>query len=726
MGARDAARAAARAAELKDLLERYNYRYHALDDPEVPDAEYDRLLIELRAIEAQFPALVTPNSPTQRVGAAPVSAFGAVRHRIAMLSLDNAFNEDEVRDFDRRVRERLEQEGDVRYSAEPKLDGLAISAVYENGVFVQGATRGDGETGEDITGNLKTLAALPLTLRTADAPRVLEVRGEVFMPLAGFQRYNAEAVARGDKPYVNPRNAAAGSLRQLDPRMTAARPLDIFIYGLGYVEGGDLPTHHSATLQMLRRWGFKICPQATVVESIDGCLEYYHRMGSARATLPYQIDGVVYKVDEVAAQRRLGFVSRAPRWALAHKFPAEEALTTVRDIEFQVGRTGALTPVARLEPAFVGGVTVSNATLHNMDEMTRKDVRVGDTVVIRRAGDVIPEVVRVLVERRIAGAPAVALPAHCPVCGSPVVREGDQAVARCTGGRTCAAQRKEEIKHFASRRALDVQGLGEKLIDQLVDRNWVSTPADLFALDASQLATLDRFGEKSAHKLEAAIAAAKRTTLPRFLYALGIRDVGEATALALARHFGDVATLRHATAEEIQRVPDVGPVVGANVAAYFSDAENSAILDRLLASGITWPALPTEGQRRRRTDGQDLRTHRHLGIDDPRSRARGHRSARRQGERQRLEENTLCGRGRRGGFETQESPRLGAHRARRSGVSGAARRERQRLSGKPCAASPARHAPSGPRWWARSKAKGNKPLTATAEPRARSQGWRGA
>jgi DNA ligase (NAD+) len=523
-----------------------------------------------------------------------VSAFGAVRHRIAMLSLDNAFNEDEVRDFDRRVRERLEQEGDVRYSAEPKLDGLAISAVYENGVFVQGATRGDGETGEDITGNLKTLAALPLTLRTADAPRVLEVRGEVFMPLAGFQRYNAEAVARGDKPYVNPRNAAAGSLRQLDPRMTAARPLDIFIYGLGYVEGGDLPTHHSATLQMLRRWGFKICPQATVVESIDGCLEYYHRMGSARATLPYQIDGVVYKVDEVAAQRRLGFVSRAPRWALAHKFPAEEALTTVRDIEFQVGRTGALTPVARLEPAFVGGVTVSNATLHNMDEMTRKDVRVGDTVVIRRAGDVIPEVVRVLVERRIAGAPAVALPAHCPVCGSPVVREGDQAVARCTGGRTCAAQRKEEIKHFASRRALDVQGLGEKLIDQLVDRNWVSTPADLFALDASQLATLDRFGEKSAHKLEAAIAAAKRTTLPRFLYALGIRDVGEATALALARHFGDVATLRHATAEEIQRVPDVGPVVGANVAAYFSDAENSAILDRLLASGITWPALPTE------------------------------------------------------------------------------------------------------------------------------------
>ncbi len=591
MGAADAARAAARATELRDLLERYNYRYHALDDPEVPDAEYDRLLLELRAIETQFPALVTQNSPTQRVGAAPVAAFGAVHHRIAMLSLDNAFSEDEVRDFDRRVRERLEQEGVVRYSAEPKLDGLAISAVYENGVFVQGATRGDGENGEDITGNLKTLAALPLTLRTAEAPRVLEVRGEVFMPLAGFERYNAEAVARGEKPYVNPRNAAAGSLRQLDPRMTAARPLDIFIYGLGYVEGGELPAHHSETLQLLRRWGFKICPQATVVESIDGCLEYYHRMGGARATLPYQIDGVVYKVDDVAAQRRLGFVSRAPRWALAHKFPAEEALTTVREIEFQVGRTGALTPVARLEPVFVGGVTVSNATLHNIDEMTRKDVRVGDTVVIRRAGDVIPEVVRVLPERRVAGAKVVALPTHCPVCGSPVVREGDQAVARCTGGRACAAQRKEEIKHFASRRALDVQGLGDKLIDQLVERNWVSSPADLFALDASQLATLDRFGDKSAQKLAAALAAAKRTTLPRFLYALGIRDVGEATALALARHFGDVTALRQATVDEIQRVPDVGPVVGANVAAYFRDADNAAILDRLLASGITWPVL---------------------------------------------------------------------------------------------------------------------------------------
>ncbi len=587
--------AAARAVELKDLLERYNYRYHALDDPEVPDAEYDRLMLELRALEAQYPELTTPDSPTQRVGAAPVTAFGAVRHRLAMLSLDNAFSEEEVRDFDRRIRERLDTQGPIRYSAEPKLDGLAISARYENGAFVQGATRGDGETGEDITQNLKTIKALPLKLRADRPPPILEVRGEVFMPLAGFAKFNREALARGEKSFVNPRNAAAGSLRQLDPKMTAARPLDLFIYGLGVVEGGDasgqyaLPAKHSETLQALRRWGFKICPQSRLVEGADGCLDYYRDMGAQRAKLPYQIDGVVYKVDDLELQRQLGFVSRAPRWAVAHKFPAEEALTTVRDIEFQIGRTGALTPVARLEPVFVGGVTVSNATLHNMDELTRKDVRVGDTVVIRRAGDVIPEVARVLPERRVAGAAPVALPTVCPVCGSPVLREAEQAVARCTGGRICAAQRKEEIKHFASRRALDIQGLGDKLVEQLVDRGWVSTPADIFGLQAQQLATLERMGEKSAQKLQAAIDASKHTNLPRFLYALGIRDVGEATALALAQHFGDVAALRRAGDEEIQRVPDVGPVVAKHVAAYFRDPDNAAIVDRLLASGITWP-----------------------------------------------------------------------------------------------------------------------------------------
>ena len=579
------------------MLERYNYRYHALDDPEVPDAQYDRLMLELRALETQYPELTTSDSPTQRVGAAPVAAFGAVRHRLAMLSLDNAFTEEEVRDFDRRIRERLDIPGPILYSAEPKLDGLAISARYEKGVFVQGATRGDGETGEDITQNLKTIKALPLKLRADRPPAVLEVRGEVFMPLAGFAKFNQEAVARGDKSFVNPRNAAAGSLRQLDPKMTAARPLDLFIYGLGIVESDDasvqhgLPSQHSETLQTLRRWGFKICPQSRVVEGADGCLDYYRDIGTQRANLPYQIDGVVYKVDDLEQQRRLGFVSRAPRWAVAHKFPAEEALTTVRDIEFQIGRTGALTPVARLEPVFVGGVTVSNATLHNMDELTRKDVRVGDTVVIRRAGDVIPEVVRVLLERRVRNPePApVALPTECPVCGSPVVREAEQAVARCTGGRICAAQRKEEIKHFASRRALDIQGLGDKLVEKLVDRDLVSTPADLFGLQSQQLATLERMGDKSAQKLQAAIDASKQTSLSRFLYALGIRDVGEATALALAQHFRELAALRDAGDEEIQRVPDVGPVVAQHVAAYFRDPDNAAIVDRLLAAGISWP-----------------------------------------------------------------------------------------------------------------------------------------
>ncbi len=586
-----AQQAAARAAQLRELLERYNYRYHALDDPEVPDAEYDKLMLELRALESEFPRLLTPNSPTMRVGAAPISAFGAVKHRVAMLSLDNAFSDEEVRDFDRRIQERLGASGPIRYSAEPKLDGLAVSARYEDGSFVQGATRGDGETGEDITQNLRTIKSLPLRLRGTKFPKVLEVRGEVFMPFAGFRRFNEEAAARGEKSFINPRNAAAGSLRQLDPRMTAARPLDLFIYGVGLIEGAELPASHSETLKQLRALGFKICPQSTVVESIEGCLAYYREMGAARAALPYQIDGVVYKVDDVNLQRKLGFISRAPRWAIAHKFPAEEALSVIRGIEFQVGRTGALTPVARLAPTFVGGVTVSNATLHNMDELTRKDVRVGDTVVIRRAGDVIPEVARVLPERRVAGAQPVRLPGACPVCGNPVVREADQAVARCSGGRRCAAQRKGEIQHFASRRAMDIQGLGDKLVEQLVDGDWVKTPADLFSLQADRLAALEHMGEKSALKLQAAIESAKRTTLPRFLYALGIRDVGEATALALAQYFPEIADLRSAGEEEIQRVPDVGPVVAKQVAAYFRDPDNAAAVDRLLAAGITWPRI---------------------------------------------------------------------------------------------------------------------------------------
>ena len=595
-GAGAGAQAAKRAAQLREMLDRYNVRYYVLDDPEVPDAEYDQRMEELKSLEARFPELISLESPTQRVGAAPVAAFAEVRHRLPMLSLDNAFSEEEVRDFDRRIRECFENPRAVKYSAEPKLDGLAVSATYEDGVFARAATRGDGDKGEDISANLRTLRSLPLKLRGAEVPRVLEVRGEVFMPLAGFKRFNAAAAARGEKTFVNPRNAAAGSLRQLDARISASRPLDMFVYGVGYVEGGALAQRQSQILRTLNRWGFKTCPLVREVDSIDACLVYFREMAAARPHLPYQIDGVVYKLDDVKMQEELGFVSRAPRWAIAHKFPAEEALTSVQGIEFQVGRTGALTPVARLTPVYVGGVTVSNATLHNIDELTRKDVRVGDTVVVRRAGDVIPEVASVLLERRPAHTRPVSLPTSCPVCGLPVVREADQAVARCSGGRSCPAQRKEEIKHFASRRALDIQGLGDKLVEQLVDRGLVRTPADLFSLEPAQLADLARMGEKSAHKLIAAIGAAKRTSLARFLYALGIRDVGEATAAALAAHFGGIGALRQASETAIQAVPDAGPVVARHVAAYFRDRENSAIVDRLLASGVEWPAAAAKAR----------------------------------------------------------------------------------------------------------------------------------
>ncbi|HUX73844.1 MAG TPA: NAD-dependent DNA ligase LigA [Steroidobacteraceae bacterium] len=596
------ARAAKRAAELRALIEDYNYRYYALDDPAVSDHEFDARMRELQSLETEFPRLIVADSPTQRVGTAPLSAFAEVRHRLPMLSLDNAFSDAEVRIFDRRIRERFANPQSVSYSAEPKLDGLAVSATYEGGSFVRAATRGDGEKGEDITLNLKTIRSLPLKLRAPEVPRILEVRGEVFMPIAGFQDFNSQAAARGEKTFVNPRNAAAGSLRQLDPRISASRPLDLFIYGVGFVEGGALPPRQGEILQVLRRWGFRICPEVRAVQSIDACLAYFREIGAARAKLPYQIDGVVYKVDDLEMQRQLGFVSRAPRWAIAHKFPAEEALTTVREITFQVGRTGVLTPVARLAAVHVGGVTVSNATLHNIDELARKDVRIGDTVVVRRAGDVIPEVAAVLLERRPPQARAVQLPKACPVCGSPVVREPAQAAARCSGGRNCAAQRKEEIKHFASRRALDIQGLGDKLVDQLIDAGLVRTPADLFDLDPAKLAELERMGEKSAGKLRAAIDAAKHTSLPRFLNALGIRDVGEATAAALADHFGNLQALREASESDVQAVADVGPTIAAHVVAYFRDPQNAAMLERLLASGVRWPAAA--GNRRGRLAGK--------------------------------------------------------------------------------------------------------------------------
>lgn len=587
-----------RAAQLRRDIEYHNYRYYILDDPEIPDAEWDRLLRELRALESEHPELVTADSPTQRVGVTPTDEFAEVRHRVPMLSLDNAFTDEDLRAFDRRVRERLGTGDEIDYSAEPKLDGLAISVTYENGVFVRAATRGDGTTGEDVTANVRTIRSLPLHLQ-GKAPPLFEARGEVFMPVSGFERLNAEAAKRGEKVFANPRNAAAGSLRQLDPRITAQRPLDIFFYAVGAIEGVDLPPLHSQTLELLRGLGLRVSPEIRRVRSVAGCLEYYAEIGRRRASLAYQIDGVVYKVDSIAAQRALGFVARAPRWAVAHKFPAEEALTQLRDVEFQVGRTGALTPVARLEPVFVGGVTVSNATLHNMDEVIRKDVRIGDSVIVRRAGDVIPEVARVLIERRPATTREVRLPTHCPVCAAPVERDPDAAVARCTGGYRCSAQRKERIRHFASRRALDIEGVGEKLVEQLVDAGLVVTPADLYRLDATTLEKLERMGRKSAENILAALQKSKATTLARFLFALGVRDVGEATAAALAAHFGTLEHLMAADLEGVQQVADVGPVIARHVVEFFGDAANREVVERLRSAGLHWPVVevPAVGEQ---------------------------------------------------------------------------------------------------------------------------------
>jgi DNA ligase (NAD+) len=575
---------------LRSQIRHHNYRYHVLDEPEVPDAEYDRLVRELQDLENKHPELVTADSPTQRVGAEPIKAFGTVQHILPMLSLDNAFSEDELNDFHRRVTERLELEidGNLNYAAEPKLDGAAVSLLYEKGQLMRGATRGDGTTGEDITHNVRTIDAVPLKLLNKGFPTTLEVRGEVFMPRDGFRAYNEQALKKGEKTFVNPRNAAAGSLRQLDPRLTAERPLDIYIYSVGVTEGGALPGCHSEILDRLQEWGFKVCPERKLVSGIRGCLEYYADIGRRRDALSYDIDGVVYKVDRLDYQQQLGFVSRAPRWAIAHKFPAEEELTIVRAIEFQVGRTGAITPVARLEPVFVGGVTVSNATLHNMDELHRKDVRVGDTVIIRRAGDVIPEVVRTVPDRRPKRTRIVRAPAKCPVCRSAVVREEGEAVARCTGGFICAAQRAEALKHFVSRRALDVDGLGSKLIEQLVATDRIQTAADLYHLERDELAGMDRMGEKSAENLLAAIERSKDTTLARFLYGLGIREVGEATARSLAAHYGKLTSIMKADEESLQTVQDVGPIVAARIRSFFAEKHNQKVVKGLIDSGLTW------------------------------------------------------------------------------------------------------------------------------------------
>ena len=593
-----------RAAELRAEIDRHNYRYHVLDDPEVSDAQYDRLLVELRQLEAEHPALVVPESPTQRVGGAPVDAFAKVRHRVPMLSLDNAFASEEVVAFDRKVRERLETERQIAYACEPKLDGLAVSLTYRDGSLAVAATRGDGNVGEDVTHNIRTIRSVPLRLAGKSHPVLLEVRGEVVMSIPGFREMNRIAAEKGEKTFVNPRNAAAGSLRQLDPRLAASRPLEIFFYGAGVAEGRKMPGRHSEVLEALREWGLRTSPETRVVEGVEGLLAYYDDIGRRRSSLRYQIDGVVYKVDALELQRELGFVARAPRWAIAHKFPADEEVTRIRAIEWQVGRTGALTPVARLEPVFVGGATVANATLHNFEELHRKDVRVGDTVVLRRAGDVIPEVVKVMIEKRPAGARRPRLPEKCPICGSDVEREEGEAIARCTGALVCPAQLKESLRHFASRRAMDIEGLGSKLVDQLVELGLVKNAAALFRLEVAQLAELDRMGEKSAAKLAQALELSKNTTLPRFLFALGIRDVGEATAEALARHFRTMNSLRSATAAEIEEVPDVGPITAAHVHAFLAEPRNAEVIDELISLGVRWPESAKAKSRSGKLDGK--------------------------------------------------------------------------------------------------------------------------
>ncbi len=579
----------ARIQWLCDELNRHAHAYYVLDQPTIPDAEYDILFSELQQLEAKHPDWLTPDSPTQRVGGAPLPEFAQVQHDIPMLSINNGFSEDDIRAFDRRVSEGLGQSGDIEYACELKFDGLAINLRYVDGVLVQAATRGDGSAGEDVTANIRTIRAIPLRLMTDNPPAVIDVRGEVLMFKADFARLNQRQREADLKEFANPRNAAAGSLRQLDSRITAQRSLRFFAYGVGRLDGAALPETHSALLDWYSALGIPVCTERAVVPGADGLLTFFNHIGAVRASLNYDIDGVVYKVNRIAQQQALGFVSRAPRFAMAHKFPAEEATTTVLDISVQVGRTGAITPVARLAPVSVGGVTVTNATLHNEDEVRRKDIRIGDNVIVRRAGDVIPEVVAHVPERRPADARMFQMPTACPVCGSVIVRPEDEAVARCSGGwLKCAAQRKGGLQHFVSRRAMDIEGLGEQLIEQLVDRGLVTTPADFYKLGLIALAELDRMAEKSAQNVLDALAHSKSTTLPRFIYALGIRHVGESTAKTLARHFGTLDALMAASEEEMLAVEDVGPVVAQSILGFFHDPLNRELIAQLRAAGIHW------------------------------------------------------------------------------------------------------------------------------------------
>ena len=577
-----------RAGELRDIITEYNYQYYVLDDPRVPDAEYDRLFRELQDLEAQYPDIVTPDTPTRRVGASVETTFEEVVHRIPMLSLDNAFSDEELRDFDRRVRDRLKTEEDIEYVCEPKLDGLAVSLHYESGVLTRAATRGDGYTGEDITANIRTIPSVPLRLRGDNIPELVEVRGEVYMPREGFETLNKRLADKGEKTFVNPRNAAAGSLRQKKPTVTARRPLELCAYSVALEDESRLPATHWEGLQQVGAWGFRINPEMRRATGAEDCLQAYNELMDKRASLPYEIDGIVFKVNSLALQRQLGFVSRAPRWAIAQKFPAQEELTVIEDVEFQVSRTGAITPVARLKPVFVGGVTVSNATLHNMDEIQRLGVRIGDTVFVRRAGDVIPQVVKVVAERRPDNTREVQLPDACPVCQSDIVQIEGEVVARCSGGLFCPAQRKEAIRHYASRKALDIEGLGDKWIDILVDRELVTTVADLYLLKKADLTGLERMGDKSAGNLIDAIDRSRHPVLWKFLYALGIREVGEATAKALASHFGTLEAIGEADEDALQSVSDVGPIVAGHIRSFFDQTHNQETIQALKDAGVQW------------------------------------------------------------------------------------------------------------------------------------------
>ena len=577
---------------LRKTLRQYEYEYHVLDNPTVPDSEYDRLFHQLKALELAHPEFLTSDSPTQRVGAKPLSGFSQIRHEIPMLSLDNAFSDEEFNAFVKRIEDRLiVLPKPLTFCCEPKLDGLAVSILYVNGILTQAATRGDGTTGEDITANIRTIRNIPLQLLTDNPPARLEVRGEVFMPHAGFERLNEYALEHGEKTFANPRNAAAGSLRQLDPNITSKRPLVLNAYGIGIAEGVELPNTHYARLQWLKSIGIPVNPEIRLCNGTNEVLDFYRDIQNKRSSLGYDIDGTVLKINDIALQNELGFISKAPRWAIAYKFPAQEELTVLNDVEFQVGRTGAITPVAKLEPVFVAGVTVSNATLHNGDEIERLNIAIGDTVVIRRAGDVIPQIIGVLHERRPDNAKPIIFPTNCPVCDSQIIRIEGEAVARCTGGLFCAAQRKEALKHFVSRKAMDIDGVGGKLIEQLVDRELVHTPADLFKLDLTTLTRLERMGAKSAENALNSLEKAKSTTLARFIFALGIREVGEATALNLANHFKTLDALKAADLEQLQQVPDVGEVVANRIFVFWREAHNVAVVDDLIAQGVHWETV---------------------------------------------------------------------------------------------------------------------------------------